>query len=48
LLPPLTRLTGQQRDAIRARYQDGETADHLAAEFGLTAGEIRRIGGKRE
>jgi hypothetical protein len=40
-------VTGRQRDEIRARYQDGEPADHLAADFGLTVDNVRRIGGKR-
>ena len=42
------KVTGQQRDEIRARYQDGEPTDRLAREFGLTAGHIRHMGGKRE
>jgi hypothetical protein len=41
------KVTGQQRDEIRVRYQDGEPADRIAAEFGLTVDNIRRIGGPR-
>jgi|KBSSwiStaDraftv2_1062776.scaffolds.fasta_scaffold7661175_1 hypothetical protein len=41
------KITGQQRDEVRDRYQDGETAERLAEEFGITAGYVRIIAGKR-
>jgi hypothetical protein len=41
------KITGQQRDEIRARYQDGETAERLAEEFSIAAGYVRIVAGKR-
>lgn len=34
------KLTGQQRDEIRRRYAEGETAPALAAEFGVATSTI--------
>jgi hypothetical protein len=41
------KIPGQQRDEIHARYQNGEPTDRLASEFDITAGHVRRIGGRR-
>lgn len=40
ILPPWykkPKLTAEQRDEIRKRYTDGETAPALALEFGVSA-----------
>lgn len=36
-----SKLTAQQRDEIRRRYIDGETAPALAKAFGVSASTIR-------
>jgi hypothetical protein len=42
------KLTSEQREEIRQRYQDGETSFALAIEFGISAAGIRGAAGSRQ
>ena len=41
------KITAQQREEIRRRYQDGESATEMAKEFGVSVRLIRDYGGGR-